>query len=147
MKTKRYLSQDDAATLSRLAEQLLRVRDVKFNAAENLIELISTSILLPANSRRKDCVSLYSKVTYGKVDTDERHTMMIVCPQDANQDLAQVSILAPIAMALIGAKLNSVVEVQLPFDQVHHLKILEIDRCSPAGGESDLSHASDQAIA
>ncbi|WP_019143323.1 GreA/GreB family elongation factor [Noviherbaspirillum massiliense] len=146
MKIERYLTQNDAATLSRLAEELLRLRDVKVNAGEKLIELISGSMLLPENVRRKDCVSLYSEVTYCKIGPDDQHTVTIVCPQDANQTLAHVSILAPIAMALIGRKLRSIVEVELPFGNVQFVKILDI-RPLTGAGMPEPSEGEDAAVA
>ncbi len=139
MKIERYLTQDDAATLSKLAEHLMRVRDVKINPGEKLIELISTAILLPENVRRKDCVSLHSEVTYSKIGPDDQQSVVIVCPQDANQALAHVSILAPIAMALIGRKVRSIVEVQLPFDHVQFVKILDVKPLSSMPEEAVLS--------
>lgn len=47
MKIERYLSQEDAATLSRLAEHLLRMGEVNFNFAEQLIELIVDAVRTP----------------------------------------------------------------------------------------------------
>lgn len=127
MNIERYLTKHDAAVLSRLAEQQLRVRDVRFNAAERLIDLISSSILLPENAERKDCVTLYSRADYRKVGSDERRSLVIVCPQDANEALARVSILAPLALALIGRRRHSIVEVALPFDKVEFVEIMEVD--------------------
>lgn len=130
MKIERYLTQHDAALLSKLAEHMLRVRDVKINAGEALIELISSSILLPDNAVRKDCVSLYSQVTYCEVDSEQRYSVVIVAPQDANQTLARVSVLAPFALAVIGRPVGSLVEIHLPFDKVQFVKILEVSELS-----------------
>ncbi|HJV73353.1 MAG TPA: GreA/GreB family elongation factor [Noviherbaspirillum sp.] len=126
MKTERYLTQADATVLSRLAEQLLRVREVKFNAGEDLIDLLSTAILLPENSTRKDCVALHTEVTYHTGSPKEKKTLAIVCPQDANQELARVSVLAPLAMALIGREVGSVVDVELPFGHSQAVSILKV---------------------
>ena len=132
MKLERYLTQADATVLSRLAEQLLRVRDVKFNAGEDLIDLLSTAILLPENSERKDCVSLDAEVTYAPVGSDDKQVIVIVCPQDANQALARVSVLAPVALALLGRPVGSVVEVPLPFGQVQTVRVLDVIPLSAA---------------
>lgn len=130
MKIERYLTQADATVLSRLAEQLLRVREVKFNAGEDLIDLLSTAVLLPENSTRKDCVALHTEVTYHIDSSKEKKTLAIVCPQNANQELARVSVLAPLAMALIGREVGSVVDVQLPFGQSQTVSILEVQPLS-----------------
>ena len=128
MKIERYLSQHDASTLSRLAENLLRLRDVKFNHAERIIELITTAILLPENSQRNDYVSLYSTVVYRAIGTSQLKSIVIVCPQDASDVLAKISLLAPLAMALLGRVVGSVVAVTLPFNQVQYIEIVEVQR-------------------
>jgi regulator of nucleoside diphosphate kinase len=126
MKIERFLSQEDAANLSRLAEHLLRVRDVKINFAEKLIDLIATSILLPENAQRKDCVSLHSKVTYRAVGTNDSRSIFIIYPHDANEALARVSILAPLPMSLLGRLTGSIVDVALPFNQVRFIEIMDV---------------------
>jgi regulator of nucleoside diphosphate kinase len=128
MKFDRFLTQEDASTLSRLAEQLLRVREVRINFAEKLIELIATSILLPENAPRPDCVCLHSKVTYRVIGTDEHRVVHVVCPIDANDMLAQVSVLAPLALALLGRSVGSIVEIPMPFSQVQYVEIVEVRR-------------------
>ena len=60
MKNERYLTQNDAATLSRIAEHLLRMGEVEVNAGEQLLDIISTSIILPVDVQRKGYVTLYS---------------------------------------------------------------------------------------
>ncbi|TCS36529.1 regulator of nucleoside diphosphate kinase [Paucimonas lemoignei] len=130
MKFERYLTQYDAAILGRLAEQMLRVRELKFNAGEELVDLISSSILLPATVTKPDHVSLFSEVTCSKVGSGETFTVVIVSPEDANQTLAQISILSPIGLALIGRKINSTVEVRLPFGQTETIKIIGIEALS-----------------
>jgi regulator of nucleoside diphosphate kinase len=125
MKIERYLTQHDAAVLSKLAEKLLNERQ-KSDAGERLIEIISTAILLPENVRKSNCVSLYSDVTYQRTDGGDNHSIRIVCPQDANQTLARVSVMSPIALAIIGRQVGSLVEVELPFSQVLFVKILDV---------------------
>jgi regulator of nucleoside diphosphate kinase len=141
MRFERFLTQADASTLSRLAEHLLRVRDVKFNVAERLVELIATAILLPENVVRPDCVSLQSTVTYRVVGTDAHRTVHIACPLDACDALAHVSILAPLAMALVGRPVGSIVEVTLPFNQIQYVEIVDVQRDvfpqSATGANSD----------
>lgn len=139
MKFERFLTQEDASTLGRLAEQLLRVREVKLNFAEKLIELIACSILLPVNAPRPDCVSLHSTVTYRHVGTDERHTVRITCPRSANDMLAEVSILTPLAMALVGRRVGSIVEVPLPYNRVQYVEIVSVVRDGAQRAVPDVS--------
>jgi regulator of nucleoside diphosphate kinase len=126
MKNERFLSQQDATILCRLAEHLLRMRDVTFNIAEQLIELIGSSILLPENAERNDCVALYSEVTFREVGAMQLETIFIVCPQETQDALVRVSILAPIALALLGRPLGSITAVVLPFFKVRYVEIVAI---------------------
>lgn len=126
MKIVRFLSQEDAATLSRIAENLLRVRDVHFNCAEKLIELIATSILQPEGCVRSDYVTLNSAVTYRAIGTRQMESIILVSPQDANETLARVSVLSPSAISLIGRVIGSIVEMPAPFNQVQFVEIVDI---------------------
>lgn len=126
MKNQRYLTQNDAALLSKLAEHLLRLGEMEFNAGEEIVDMISTSTIFPADVQRKDCVSLYSTVTYARVNSDDRHSITIVVPQDANLQLARISALTPIGLALIGRKILHIVTVTLPSNRVEKFKILAV---------------------
>ena len=126
MHLERYLTQHDAAILSRLAETLLREMDVKFNKGEQLLQILTSAILLPENVQKDDCVSLYSEVLYQRLDTKEQHTVTIVCPYEATPALARISALAPLALALVGVRVNSVVTVELLADQFYEAKVLDV---------------------
>lgn len=126
MKNQRILKQNDAAILSRLAEQLLRLSEVEFNVGEELLDMISTAKILAVGTERKDCVALYSTVTYSPANIADRRTLTIVCPHEANPQLAHVSVLSPIGLALIGRKSLHIVDVALPSKRMERIKILEL---------------------
>jgi regulator of nucleoside diphosphate kinase len=126
MTIKRYLTQNDAARLAKLAEQLLRVRDVGFNAAEKLIELIATSVVLPENSQRSDCVTLNSEVEYRKYGTDEIHTAEITCAHDVDDILSHAAVLTPLALAMIGRPVGSIVEVRQSRREAEYFEIQSV---------------------
>lgn len=131
MKTERYLSQKDAAILSRLAEHLLRTGGGNMHFAEQLIAILETSILLPANAPRSDCVALHSIVACRDVESNEDMSISIVCPHEANDGLARVSILTPLAMSLVGRIVGSFVEVNLPFLPTMFVEIVGIENSTP----------------
>ncbi len=126
MQLERYLTQHDAAILSRLAETLLRELDVKLNKGEHLLQILTSAILLPENVQKDDCVSLYSEVLYQRLDTNEQHGVTIVCPYEATPALARISALAPLALALIGMRVGSVATVELLADHSYEVKVLEV---------------------
>ncbi|RBA24298.1 GreA/GreB family elongation factor [Herminiimonas fonticola] len=126
MKNQRILKQNDAAILSRLAEQLLRLADVELNVGEELLDIVSTSKILAADTERKDCVALYSSVSYTPANVDDKRILTLVCPHEANPELAYVSVLSPIGMALIGRKTLHIIDVALPANRMEKIKILEV---------------------
>lgn len=145
MLNERFLSQKDACLLSRLAEAMLRLRDVKFNFADRLVELLSGAILLPETSTRDDYVRLNTVVTYRAVGSASHECLLIVCPQDADDALARVSILSPQAMAMLGRLVGSIVEISLPFGRVQYVEIVDvapIDACHGIGEETAKSSSS-----
>ncbi|TFW01913.1 transcriptional regulator [Oxalobacteraceae bacterium OM1] len=137
MNIERYLSQRDAATLCRLAEQLLRLRDVHLNHAERLVEVISSAILLPEHAKRTDCVCLQAEVTYRYIGTREPSSMVLVSPQDANETLARVSILTPLALALIGRRIGHVVEIAAGAQRVQFAEIIAVQIVPPPAQLTD----------
>jgi regulator of nucleoside diphosphate kinase len=126
MKFDRHLTQEDIASLGQLAEDLLRLREATFNAGEKLVEVLTTSNLLPRDTGNLDCVSLYLDVAYRLIGSDHVHSIVIVCPHDANEMLGRVSILAPLPMALIGRAKHSIVEVHLPSQEIQYVEIVEV---------------------
>lgn len=126
MEIERYLTQHDASILCKLAESLLRLGEVDFNAGEMLLEILATSIILPEQVRKKDHVALFTEVTYCSIDPDIMDSIVLVCPQDANQDLARVSVASPIGMALIGHRVKSIVKVASPFCPSQPIKIIGV---------------------
>ena len=131
MKIECYLTHHDTAVLGRLAEHMLRMRELRFNAVEQVLELLSGATLLPAGVSKEDCVSLNATVTYGKPDGSETHTVLILSPEDTARAKTQdagpmpVSVLAPVGLALIGRKVGSMVDVCLPYGN-ERVRILEI---------------------
>jgi regulator of nucleoside diphosphate kinase len=123
MNFERYLTQHDAGILSKLAENLLRELDVKFNKGEQLVDILSSAIFLPKTALKEDCVTLYSEVLYRRLDTNEQNSVTIVCPHEASPALARISALAPLALALIGRQIGSVVQVELHDDQFYEVRV------------------------
>tara|TARA_R110001599_G_scaffold64023_5_gene179793 strand:- start:102441 stop:102842 length:402 start_codon:yes stop_codon:yes gene_type:complete len=122
----RYLNQKDAIVLQRLAEHQSNLGAAEL--AEKLDDILSSAVLVQGDVRKKNCVGLNSKVTFSKTADGEVSTnaMTIVSPEDASAAESRISILAPLAMALIGRKVNGLVKVQLPYGEAT-LKILEVE--------------------
>jgi regulator of nucleoside diphosphate kinase len=122
----RHLNQDDATALSRLAEYLFRLGDTEIAMGEALADIVATAVLVPADVRKKNHVGLNAEVKYIR-DGDETETAVtIVMPQDAQPASGRISILAPLALALIGRRVNELVKVDLPMGKTMTLKICDV---------------------
>jgi regulator of nucleoside diphosphate kinase len=84
-----------------------------------------------------DVVTMRSKVKLKDLDTREESVYSIVFPTEANLDEGKISILAPIATALLGYKRGDTVEFSAPA-RVRRLKIEKILYQPESAGDYDL---------
>jgi transcription elongation GreA/GreB family factor len=122
----RYLQQHDAAVLSRLAAAWLGAGGERACAGAHLADILATAILLPESDRTAQYAALYSHVSCRKLGSGEREGVFIACPQDANLALAQVSLLTPLALAVLGRACGSVVAIGNPAGGGDAFEILAI---------------------
>lgn len=138
MKNERILTSTDAATIARLSEHLLRLAATQTNVGEQLHELLTASAILPPGEHDHEHVSLHCEARYLDVLTGEEHTITIVQPQDSDAGRGNISILSPVAIALMGCSRGTVVDAPLPFGRTQSLKITHVrcKQCAPAPHES-----------
>ncbi|OQA28637.1 MAG: Regulator of nucleoside diphosphate kinase [Verrucomicrobia bacterium ADurb.Bin345] len=86
----------DGPALSRLAVELARAR------------LVSPEELPP------DVVSMGAVVKVRDMDTRERMQLTVVWPEDANPHEGCINVLAPLGMALLGARVGDEIEWPVP---------------------------------
>lgn len=122
----RYLNQQDAIVLQQLAQRQSTLGNAEAVVAEMLDDILSTAVLVKGDVRKKNCVGLNSKVIYSKCGQEGTRFMTIVSPEDAHAAESRISVLAPLALALIGRKINEIVKAHLPFGEVVTLKILDV---------------------
>jgi regulator of nucleoside diphosphate kinase len=78
-----------------------------------------------------------SKVRFVDLRTREKETYTLVYPEEADVDLAKLSVLAPLGTALLGASVGDVVECRTP-GGVRRLKIERILYQPEAAGDFHL---------
>jgi regulator of nucleoside diphosphate kinase len=122
----RHLNHEDATTLSRLAEHLFRLGDKEIAMGEVLADIVATAVLTPVDVRKKKNVGLNTEVKYARHDDETETAITIVLPQDANPATGRISILAPLALALIGRQVDELVKVDLPMGKTMMLKIRDV---------------------
>jgi regulator of nucleoside diphosphate kinase len=84
-----------------------------------------------------DVVTMRSKIRLKDLDTKEDSVYSIVFPSEANADEGKISVLAPLATALLGYRRGATVEFQAP-GRVRRLKIVQILYQPESAGDYDL---------
>ncbi|HTH45429.1 MAG TPA: GreA/GreB family elongation factor [Oxalicibacterium sp.] len=122
----RHLNQEDAVALSRLAEHLYRLGDTEIALADMLADIVATAVLAPAATRGKKHVGLNAEVKYIRHEDQTETAVTIVLPPDAQPASGRISVLAPLALALIGRRVDELVKVDLPMGKTMSLKICDV---------------------
>ena len=75
----------------------------------------------------KDQVLLGATVTLEDLDTEEQFDYMLVSEEEADYAQGKISVTSPVGQALVGHKINSVVQIKVPAGIIKY-KILKISR-------------------
>ena len=121
-----YITKTDRERLGNLI-QLVRNQDDRAHLAYvNRLEaeLEEAEIVAPEEIP-PDVVTMRSKVKLNDLDTGEETIYSIVFPTEANSDEGKISILAPLATALLGYRRGNIVEFRAP-SRLRRLMIEEI---------------------
>lgn len=144
MCTTTYLSQHDLAVLTRFVRARSADPGRVEAAVRRLAHLTAVSRTLPSGDSDggKRRVSLGASVRYrvaacgtaihertrGGADLD---TVVIACPQDAQAMTPRVSVLAPLALGLLGHAEGCTVDVDLALGRTLRLEIVEVQPPAP----------------
>jgi regulator of nucleoside diphosphate kinase len=133
-----YITKTDRERLGKLIQQVHLQNDrAHFSYVNRLeVELDEAEIVAPEDIP-SDVVTMRSKVKLKDLDTNEERVYSIVFPTEANSDEGKISILAPLATALLGFRCGDTVEFQAP-SRLRRLKIEEILYQPESAGDYDL---------
>ncbi len=133
-----YVTETDRDRLSNLIDQV-RDYDDRANLAyvNKLEEELKYAEVVASEEIPADVVTMRSQIKLKDLDTNEEKVYSIVFPTEANFDEGKISILAPLATALLGYKRGEIVEVEAP-GGVRRLLISEILYQPEAVGNYDL---------
>jgi regulator of nucleoside diphosphate kinase len=93
--------------------------------------------VVPAVEVAKGTVTMRSRVRVRDLRARESETFTLVYPEEADIDEGKVSVLAPLGMALLGARVGAVVEVNAP-GGVRRFRVEEILYQPEAAGDLHL---------
>ncbi len=128
-----------AKDMQRLRDLIRGGLDLNNNQRQYLIELakeLDNSEVVDTRDIPHDVVTMNSKVKFRDLDAQEVCIYNLVYPSFANPDQNKISILAPVGMALLGYRVDDVVEWPVPAG-IRRLKIEEILYQPEAAGEYD----------
>ena len=133
-----YVTKTDRERLNNLIE-LARERDDRANLpyVGKLEDELEYAEVVASDDIPPDVVTMRSQIRLKDLDTDEEKIYSIVFPSEANFDEGKISILAPLATALLGYKLGNIVEVEAP-SRLRRLLISEILYQPESAGNYDL---------
>ena len=133
-----YISKTDRERLGNLIELVRNRHELSNVAYVNKLEdgLEFAEVVAPEDIP-PDVVTMRSKVRLKDLGTNEESVYSIVFPSEANADEGKISVLAPLATALLGFRRGSTVEFQAP-GRVRRLQIMEILYQPESAGDYDL---------
>ncbi len=120
-----YTTEIDRERLGHLIERVRNTGEKEnFSYINNLEEKLEFAEAVAPEQIPPDVVTMRSKVSLKDLDTNEEYTYSIVFPSEADSDTGKISILAPLATALLGYKRGDTVEFEAP-TRLRRLKIEE----------------------
>ena len=133
-----YITKTDEQRLSNLIQLVRDQNEPTQRGYVNILEegLEVAEIVEPENVP-PDVVTMRSKLQLKDLQTNEKRTYSIVFPTEADLDAGKISILAPLATALLGHRRGDVVEFQAP-SRLRKLLIEKIIYQPESAGEYDL---------
>lgn len=133
-----YITRTDRERLGNLI-QLVRSQNDRAHFAyiNRLEEELEEAEIVAPEEIPPDVVTMRSKVKLKDLDSGEDAVYSIVFPSEANNDEGKISILAPLATALLGYKRGDTVEFQAP-SRLRRLKIRKIIYQPESAGDYDL---------
>jgi regulator of nucleoside diphosphate kinase len=133
-----YITKIDRERLGNLIQLVRNQNDrAHFAYVNKLEEELEYAEIVEPQEIPPDVVTMRSKVKLKDLDTGEENVYSIVFPTEANSDEGKISILAPLATALLGYKRGSIVEFQAP-SRLRRLKIEEILYQPESAGDYNL---------
>ena len=72
-----------------------------------------------------DVVTMNSKVRFEDIDSGDVMTITLTFPSDSDMDQDKISVLAPIGTAIIGYRINDIIEWEVP-GGVRRLKVKKV---------------------
>ncbi len=133
-----WITQTDLERLGNLIG-LVRNQQVRqlFSYIERLEEKLEFAEVAASENIPSNVITMRSKARLKDLDSGEETVYSLVFPTEAESEEGKLSILSPLATAILGCQLGDTVEFQAP-SRLRRLKILEILYQPEAAGDYNL---------
>ena len=130
----RTLTELDHVRITKLMQRLR----LEAAAGDSLETLLDGAELVPSRQVAPDVVTMYSQVLLRDLATGERRTVTLCYPDDAEPAEGFVSVLSPVGIALLGARVGSVVDWMPPGGRRVEVEVLALLFQPEASGDYTL---------
>jgi regulator of nucleoside diphosphate kinase len=120
-----WLTAQDYDRLKRLLAVTRESRGMQAGR-DTLEEILDLARVVQPRKVPRNVVTMNSRVVYEDLATNEKGTVTIVYPADANPSEGRVSVLAPVGAALLGEAEGGEVELPLPHGQTRRIRISSV---------------------
>ncbi|MBZ5720313.1 MAG: nucleoside diphosphate kinase regulator [Acidobacteriia bacterium] len=104
----------DMDRLSRLVRALKHSLFRDQQQLEWLDQTLESADVRPPGSIPRDVIRMNSSIRVLDFDTDQKELYTLVFPENADISRGQISVLAPVGIALLGRRQGDVIEIQAP---------------------------------
>ncbi|HJQ32406.1 MAG TPA: nucleoside diphosphate kinase regulator [Pyrinomonadaceae bacterium] len=133
-----YITELDRQRLEKLIELAgERSRRANHQYLSRLEEELERAETIAPEDVPPDVITMRSKVGLRDLNTGEEMVYTLVFPSEANFDEGKISVLAPVGTAMLGYRVGSVIEWQVP-SGVRRLKVKELLYQPEAAGDYNL---------
>ena len=116
-----FVTSNDYERLSSLIENF------RSSLVDDLEEELTRATIMPASELPFPVVTMNSKVKFQDLESGRETEMTLVYPDQANVAESKISILAPIGIALLGLRMDEVIEWPVPSGHSRKLKVVHIE--------------------
>ena len=132
-----YITDSDIKRLSELIKVAREFGKEDEIYLRDLEEELNRGKVVESKAIPENIITMNSKIRIRNLDTNEEMIFQLVFPEDADSSQEKISILAPIGTAVIGYKVDDIIEWKIPAG-LARLKIEEILYQPEAAGDYHL---------
>lgn len=108
------ITQNDYNRLTKLLEELERTNSGDAATRQALSRELSRAVIRSSEEIGPDVITLHSRACVRDLDTGEEMTWTLSLPHEASVELGNISVLAPVGMAMLGCHKGDVFEWEIP---------------------------------